>query len=102
DAVEEVTLSAAAPPADSAAQGAVQVRFITRSGTNEYHGSAYEYFRHARMNANSFFNIASGIAKNDIKLHQYGGNLGGPIQLPGMNGRGRAFFFVNYEELWQP
>src|SRR5262245_46392378 len=46
DAIEQVTLSTAAGGADSAGQGAVQVRFVTRSGTNQYKGTAYDYFRH--------------------------------------------------------
>ncbi len=102
DAVEEVTVSTATPGADSSGQGAVQIKFVTRSGTNRYTGSLYEYYRDPKLNANSYFNIVNHLSKNNIKLNQYGGNVGGPIVLPGMDGHGRAFFFVNYEELRQP
>ena len=102
DAVEEVTVSTATPGADSSGQGAVQIKFITRSGTNKYTGSLYEYHRNPSLNANTYFNIVNHLDKNNIKLNQYGGNAGGPIMLPGMDGHGRAFFFVNYEELRQP
>jgi hypothetical protein len=102
DAIEEVTVSTATPGADASGQGAVQIKFVTRSGTNKYAGSIYEYYRHPKMNANSFFNIVNKLAKNNIVLHQYGGNIGGPIVLPGYNGRGKAFFFQNMEEFYQP
>ena len=102
DAIEEVTVSTATPGADASGQGAVQIKFVTRSGTNQYKGSIFEYYRHPRMNANSFFNIVNQLSKNQIVLHQYGGNVGGPIVLPGINGRGKAFFFQNHEEFYQP
>ena len=82
DAVEEVTVSTATPGADSSGQGAVQIKFVTRSGTNKYTGSIFEYYRDPKMNANSYFNIVNGLSKALIKLHQYGGNVGGPIMLP--------------------
>jgi hypothetical protein len=103
DAIEEVTLSTATPGADASAQGAVQIRFTTRSGTNTYTGSAYEYFRHPDLNSNSFFNKLNDLPRNQITLHQYGARLGGPIAIPGIySGHGRSFFFVNYEEFYQP
>jgi len=56
DAVEEVTISTAAQGADSAGQGAVQIKYTTRSGTNHYTGSAYFYDRDPRWNSNYWFN----------------------------------------------
>ena len=102
DAIEEITVSTATPGADSSAQGAVQIRFTTKSGTNTYTGSGYEYYRHPDLNSNSYFNKINHLPRNQIKLHQYGARFGGPIALPGYDGRGRAFFFVNHEEFWQP
>ena len=46
DAIEEVTVTGATPGADRPAQGAVQIAFVTRSGTNPFNGSVYHYFRH--------------------------------------------------------
>ncbi len=57
DAVEEVTISTAAQGADMGSQGAAQVRFVTRSGTNKYQGSAYFYYRRDWMNTNTWFNL---------------------------------------------
>jgi hypothetical protein len=56
DAIEEVTVSTATPGAESGGQGAVQVKFVTRQGTNEFHGSLYEYHRNPVLNSNYWFN----------------------------------------------
>jgi hypothetical protein len=54
------------------------------------------------MNSNDYFSNKLGLPKTQIKLNQFGGSQGGPIKLPGFDGSGRAFFFVNYEEFYQP
>ncbi|HEX6972893.1 MAG TPA: TonB-dependent receptor [Vicinamibacterales bacterium] len=111
DAVEEVTVQTAAQGADSAGQGAVQIKFTTRSGTNKYSGSGYYYLRDPKFNSNYWFNNrdkapdpATGKApKDQVKLYQPGFRLGGPIQIPGLyDGHDKAFFFVNYEQFRQP
>ena len=103
DMVEEVTVSSATAGAESSGQGAVQIKFVTRSGTNRFVGSAYEYTRHQNLNSNTFFNIRNGLPRNVIVLNQYGAREGGPILLPGWyDGRGKAFFFVNFEQLRYP
>ncbi len=56
DAVEEVTLSTATPGAESAGEGAVQIKFATRQGNNEFHGTLYEYHRNPALNANYWYN----------------------------------------------
>ncbi|MGH9847773.1 MAG: TonB-dependent receptor plug domain-containing protein, partial [Blastocatellia bacterium] len=55
DAIQEVTLSTATPGAESGGQGAIQIKFATRSGSNEYHGSLYEYHRNTALNANYWY-----------------------------------------------
>jgi hypothetical protein len=103
DAMEEVTVSSAAQDAASTGQGAVQIQFVTRSGSNEYTGSGYYYLRHYKLNSNTWFNNRNGVPKNEDVLHQPGGRFGGPIVIPGLwNGRNKAFFFVNYEESRSP
>jgi hypothetical protein len=103
DAMEEVTVSTAAQDAASTGQGAVQIRFVTRSGSNQYTGSSYFYLRHYKLDANSWFNNRDGIAKSEDKLFQPGTRFGGPIWIPGLfDGRNKAFFFVNYEESRSP
>jgi hypothetical protein len=103
DAIEEVTVTTAAQGADGAGQGAVQIKFVTRSGTNDFSGSGYHYYRTDKLNANTWFNNRDGVDKTALKQNQYGGRFGGPIVIPGLfDGRNRAFFFVNYEEFRQP
>jgi hypothetical protein len=103
DMVQEVTVSTATPSADSAGQGAIQIKFVTRSGTNKFDGSAYEYFRNPALNTNNYFNIKNNLPKNDVKLNQFGARAGGPIVIPGLiDLHDRAFYFVNYEEFRLP
>lgn len=71
--------------------GAV-VNFSIKSGTNEFHGTAYEFLRNKSLNANNFFQNRAGNKRPAFKQNQFGGSLGGPIQ------RDRTFFFVNWEE----
>ena len=61
DAVEEVTLTTASAGADASGQGAIQIRFVTRSGTNKFELSAYEFMQHAKFNSNTFFNRLNGL-----------------------------------------
>jgi hypothetical protein len=103
DAVEEVTLTTASQGAGDAGQGAVQVKFVTRSGTNTLSGSGYYYYRSDKLNANTWFNNRNGVAKPKLKQNQMGVRAGGPIVVPGLfDGHGKAFFFFNYEEVRQP
>ena len=103
DAVEQVTVSSATPGADAAGQGAVQIQFVTRSGTNQFKGTAYHYYRDAKLNTNYWFNARNSLPRNEVTLNQFGASEGGPIVLPGLyDGRGKAFFFFNHEEFIQP
>ena len=103
DAIEAVTVTTAAAGADVGGHGAVAINFVTRSGSNRFTGSAYEYFRSPGLNTNYWFNTRDGLEKNDVRLNQFGARQGGPIVIPGLyDGRGKAFFFVHYEELRLP
>jgi hypothetical protein len=107
DAVEAVTVTTAAAGANMGGSGAVTINFTTRSGTNRFSGSAYEYFRHPSLNTNNWanetVNNTGGLPKNQTKLNQYGVRVGGPIKIPGVyDGSGKAFYFFHYEELRFP
>lgn len=103
DSVEEVTVSTVGQGADAGGQGAAQIRFVTRSGTNEFRGSGYYYLRHNDLNANTWFNVRDNLPKAPLVQHQPGVRAGGPIVIPGLwDGHNKGFFFVNYEELRQP
>src|SRR5919199_6206209 len=103
DAVQEVTVSTAVPGAESGGEGAVQVRFVTKSGTSEFHGGAFWQYRSPKFNSNYYFNNIDGLPRDSLFLRQYGGNIGGPIVIPKLlKSRDRAFFFINYEEFRLP
>ena len=102
DAVEEITVTGAVPGSGSG-PGSVQVQFATRSGTNRFDGSAYHYWRQPEFNSNYYFNKINNLPKNEVVAHQYGFRQGGPIVIPGLyDGRNKAFFFFNFERLYQP
>ena len=74
------------------------VTLVTRSGTNEFHGSAYEFFRNDKLNANDWNSNRFGRAKGVFHDNVFGGALGGPVWIPKIyKGKDRTFFFVNYE-----
>ncbi|MDX2033495.1 MAG: TonB-dependent receptor [Blastocatellia bacterium] len=103
DAVEEVTVSTATPGAESAGGGAVQIRFVTRQGSNDLRGGLFWQHRNTALNANYYFNNMDKLPRDRILLNQFGGNLGGPIRIPRLfDGRDKAFFFVNMEEFHLP
>lgn len=105
DAIDEVTVSTATPGAESSGDGAVGIRFATRRGTDDYHGSAFWQHRDEGLNTANFQNNYQKQPKNKLRLNQFGGSFGGPIPLPGFgeggpivrSGKGKAYFFVNYE-----
>jgi hypothetical protein len=67
------------------------INLTTKSGTNQFHGSAYEYLRNRSLNANTFFNNRAGVKRPAFSQNQFGANLGGPIR------RDKTFFFGSYE-----
>lgn len=67
------------------------VNMITKSGTNSFHGSAYDYLRNTVLDANDFFDKRNGLARPGLVQNQYGANLGGPLR------KNKAFFFFGWE-----
>src|SRR2546426_1054951 len=79
-----------ATPEEGRNSGA-SVSVATRGGTNQFHGTAYEFLRNTALNANEFFANAQGTPKPEIKLHQFGFEAGGPIR------KNRTFFFGSWQ-----
>jgi len=76
----------------------VQVNASTRSGTNAFHGSLYDYFRNDALDAANFFDNFAGLRKAPLRYNLFGGTFGGPLSIPRLySGRNRTFFFVSYE-----
>src|SRR5262245_22559764 len=102
DAVEEITFTNAAQGAEGTGMGATQIKFVTRSGTNDVRATVYHTYRSDELNANTWFNKRDGIPEPELLRNQPGFSVGGPVVLPGFDGRNKAWFFVNYEELHEP
>ena len=71
------------------------INLVTKSGTNDLHGSLFEFLRNDKLDANNFFNNRNGIDKPEYRRHQYGGAAGGPII------KNKTFWFGSYEGLIQ-
>ncbi len=95
-AIEEVTVSTAGLAADAGAEGAVQVQFVTKRGTNAMRGSVFDQIQNEKLNAQNPVNKARDIPKTRLRRHEWGANLGGPIL------QNKLFFFGNYEQVYQP
>lgn len=91
EAVEEMTMSQAAGSPDSSGEGAVQIKFVTRAGTNEFHGSVWEQNRNDFFSANYYFNSITGNPRDRLNLNQFGGRVGGPLW------KNKIFFFTTFE-----
>ncbi|HYM74590.1 MAG TPA: carboxypeptidase-like regulatory domain-containing protein [Candidatus Dormibacteraeota bacterium] len=93
DSVQEMRTETANPLSAEGRGSGAQVQMVTKSGTNNWHGSAYEYNRTAATTANDFFNNRQTpvIARPQLTRNQFGASLGGPIV------KDKLFFFFNYE-----
>lgn len=96
DSIQEFKVqTSSAPAAYGGGQGIINVTY--KSGTNELHGTAYEFLRNSAFDAKNFFDAADR-PKPPFKLNQFGFNLGGPVVIPKLlNGRNKLFFFGDYE-----
>ena len=97
DAIEEYRVSSALYDAEYGSQAGGQIDVVTKSGTNDFHGSLYGYFRNSEFDARNFndFDINGNPALPPFRMGQYGMTFGGPIV------KTKAFFFMNYEGLRQ-
>jgi hypothetical protein len=100
DAVQEFTIQTSTYAPEYGRQPGAQVAIVTRSGSNALHGSAFNYFRNDKLDANSWFGNFNGLRRPALRQNDFGFTLGGPLTLPRIyNGRNRTFFFASYEGL---
>jgi hypothetical protein len=100
DAVQEFTIQTSTYAPEYGRQPGAQVAIVTRSGTNALHGSAFNYFRNDKLDANSWFGNLNGVKRPALRQNDFGFTAGGPVLLPKIHdGRNRTFFFVSYEGL---
>ena len=86
---QQLTLNNSAQYGSSA--GSV-TNLVTKSGTNSWHGSAWDFLRNDKLDANNFFLNQAGVPKQKLRFNQFGGTLGGPIM------KDKLFFFVSYQQ----
>ena len=91
DAVQEFQVSTNGYAAEVGRAGGGVINVITKSGTNDFHGAAFEFFRDKALNANSWENNKNGRRKRAYHFNQFGGDLGGPMV------KNKLFFFFDYD-----
>ena len=91
DSVQEFRVTTTNANADAGRSSGAQVSLVTKRGTNEIHGSLYEFHRNTVTTANSFVNNAAGVPRPKLIRNVFGGSAGGPIQ------KNRLFYFFNFE-----
>jgi hypothetical protein len=100
EAIQAFTLQSSNYAAEFGRAGGGVINFTTKSGTNKWHGSGYDYFRNEALEAGlPYSNDGSGhLVRGRDRQQDFGFSLGGPVWLPKLyNGRNKTFFFVNYE-----
>jgi hypothetical protein len=100
DALEEFRVNSSSYSAEYGRSPGGQFSFVTRSGANEPHGTAFDYLRNNFFDANDWFNDYLGQPQPALRQNDFGGTLGGPVEIPYLyNGKDKTFFFVSYEGL---
>ena len=107
DAVQEFSIQTSTYAPEFGRQPGAHVSLVTISGTNDYHGSVFDYLRNDKFDANNFFDNAAGLSRPPLRQNDFGGTFGGPLPFfnfgeggPAFNsGKDRTFFFVSYEGL---
>ena len=100
-AVEEVSVETAGLGADSGAQSGANIKFTTRRGGKQYHGSGFYELRSEQLNANTWTRNAQGLPRVYNRNHEYGGNFGGPLVPFGFL-KEKLFIFANFENRYNP
>jgi hypothetical protein len=100
DAMEEFRVQTSTYSAEFGRNPGGQFSFVTRSGTNNWHGTAFDYLRNNVFDANDWFNGFFGKPQPPLRQNDFGGTLGGPIDVPSLyHGKNKTFFFFSYEGL---
>jgi hypothetical protein len=93
DGMQEFKLQTSTTPAEFGRAAGGQFQIVTRSGSNDFHGSLYNYFRNEALDANDWFANAAGFPRAPHRQNDFGGTFGGPML------KNRTFFFFSYEGL---
>ena len=107
DALQEFRIQTSTYAAEFGRMPGGQVSLVTRSGTNQFHGSVFDYFRDDALDASDWFVNANRLPRPQLRQHQFGGTFSGPVMLPQFgqgdkaywSGWNKTFFFFSYEGL---
>ncbi|HXG94945.1 MAG TPA: TonB-dependent receptor [Blastocatellia bacterium] len=91
DAVQEFQVNSNGYSAEFGRAAGAVVNVVTKSGTNQFHGTLFDFYRDKSLNANNFFNNATKRPRPALHVHQFGGNIGGPIK------KDKLFFFFDFD-----
>ena len=98
DSIAEFRVQTNAMSAEFGRTNGGSISMVTKSGTNQVHGTAYWFERNRAVDANDFFSNRQGIPLGALHRHQAGATIGGPVYIPKVyNGRDKTFFFFDYE-----
>jgi hypothetical protein len=107
DAIQEVQILTSTYPAEYGRAMDGQLRFVTKSGTRDFHGTAWEFMRNSKLDANSWTrnnspNLDQNSRQSPFRFNQPGYAIGGPVVIPGKfnSSRNKLFFFVSQEWVW--
>lgn len=101
DALQEFKVQTGVYPAEFGRE-ATQINVSTKPGTNQYHGTLFEFLRNDKLDAKNYAFTAKPVSKDPFKWNQYGFTFGGPVWIPKVfNGRNKLFFMTNYESFRQ-
>ena len=96
DAIAEFKVQTNSMSAEFGRSGGAVMNVTLKSGTNQAHGSVFEFLRNSKLDAKNFFDPATGPTP-PFKQNQFGAAVGGPVELPHYDGKNRTFFFVDYQ-----
>lgn len=100
DALQEFRVQSSTYSAEYGRNPGGQFSFVTRSGTNQWHGTGFDYLRNSVFDANDWFNDYNDLPKPAERQNDFGGTLGGPVTIPTLyDGKDKTFFFFSYEGL---
>jgi len=103
DAIQEIAIQTSNFAAEFGTSGGAMVNLVTKSGTNQYHGTAYDYAVNEILNAGTPYTVLPGSpnehVRNPVKQHDYGFTFGGPVRIPKVyDGTNKTFFFWSFEQ----
>lgn len=98
DAIQEFKVQTSDFSAEFGRSGAAVLNATIKSGTNEFHGDVWEFFRNDKLDAADFFENSHGVQKGELRWNQFGFTAGGPVYIPKLfNGKNKVFIFGDYQ-----